>query len=170
MGNSAPIISKQCKTAHGESNVWGSKQVSTYDFEYKTFDIDSITIYYWNVIQGFGIQLKNGTINYYGDKYFPNSRYKYLSSVVNLKKKKILGVNGAFSDIIDRIQFSILDVATETHSLTYQFGYSQVGTASSIESSLPNYHLTRIYGKVGPYGSGKAIQNLKFGYSYKKCV
>ena len=46
----------------------------------------------------------------------------------------------------------------------YQFGYSQVGTASSIASSLHNYHLTRIYDKVAPYGSGKAIENLTFGY------
>jgi hypothetical protein len=47
------------KTTHGESNVWGNTETTTYDFEYKIFDIESTTKYYWNVIQGMDIHLKN---------------------------------------------------------------------------------------------------------------
>jgi hypothetical protein len=169
--NAVPFFKnpKNCKTTHSESNVWGNTATTTYDFEYKIFDIESITIYYWNVIQGMDIHLKDGMIEYFGDKYFPNTRIKYLSNEIYLKKKKIVKVTGNYDNLINRIRFMILDVATNTTSWTYLFGYNQGGISSSVESNLPNYRLTKIYGKIGTYGSGKAFQNLKFGYSYSKC-
>jgi hypothetical protein len=152
------------KTTHGESNVWGNTEPTTCDFEYKIFDIESTTKYYWSVIQGMDIHLKNGMIEYFGDKYFPNTRIKYLSNEIYLKKKKVVKITANYDNVINRIRFLILDVATNTTSWTYLLGYSQGDISSSVESNLLNYRLTKIFGKIGTNGSGKAFQNLKFGY------
>jgi hypothetical protein len=86
--------------------------------------------------------------------------------MIYLKKKKVVKITANYDNVTNRIRFLILDVATNT---TYLFGYSQGDISSSVESNLLNYRLTKIFGKIGTYGSGKAFQNLKFGYSYSKC-
>ena len=176
-----------CPIKNKISNFFGSyyegEPISV--FTVQVSDLSSLVVYSGTFLHAILFNFKNGRSELYGDDkntgpydnfyyiqepYFKNpSLYYYnLTTRINLENKKIVAVYLRTGWWIDSIQFKILDVLTNTYTLTDQLGGNGGGPSSVEPNTLApmskNFEITSISGSVAL--GNLNIQTLQLSYSY----
>lgn len=155
-----------CRLHFGKTSQYGKSDVLSPTFFIFNIELKSIIVYSGSILDAILFNFENGQSRLYGN---PEDNDVKLSTRIDLKLKKIVGVNLRVASSISSIQFLLLDAIDQTYSWTKELG-GQNGILYSINYNIiaPMSTLFSITSFSGTFSSER-ILSFSIGYTYKTC-